>query len=702
MRRFLIASLYAVCCMAAVVSCNENTAVQKAAYALAGRIAPGYDIRFVETSDSTESYAIYSRRGHVVIEGSSASAMTSGLGRYLSECCGVDVSWYADDPVELSFPQPDVSDTVRGRALVDKRFFLNYCTYGYTMPWWQWRDWERLIDWMALNGVNLPLSTSGQESVLQELWRRHGMTDDDIRAWFTGPAYLPWHRMCNIDGYDGPLPQGWINSQAELQKRILSRERELGMTPVLPAFGGHVPRQVQSLYPDAEITQVSRWSGFSQEYLPFFLSPTDTLFAHFQKEFLEIQTAKYGTDHIYAFDLFNEVAPPSWEPDSLAAISRSAYEGIVRTDSSAHWLQMGWMFSNDSRHWTPEVVRAYLTAVPRGKLTTLDYYTEYEPVWEQTDGFYGQPYIFCYLGNFGGNTRLSGPFRKESERVSEALGVGDAAGIGCTLEGFGINRWFYEYILGRAWESGQSDDKWLSSLDRRRHSPQGFWRDMADSIYVRGAFSEGALLCGRPCLEGYHHWTVIHGTPYAPDVLERMYDRLLEHPSDSRAWHYDKVAIGLQVLGNRFAGLRDDFAAAYRCGDVPSARSIGGSIKSLLVQIDSLSGAEPSFRLDRWLGSAASFASSPEEECYYLADAWRILTTWGSSPNLNDYASRLWNGLISSYYAPRWGMFIDDVISCMEDGIPFDQKDFDARCRAFEESLPDYRSLMVNNRASME
>jgi alpha-N-acetylglucosaminidase len=45
--------------------------------------------------------------------------------------------------------------------------FLNYCTFtfGYTMLWWRWDDWERFIDWMALNGINMPLAIAEQEAV---------------------------------------------------------------------------------------------------------------------------------------------------------------------------------------------------------------------------------------------------------------------------------------------------------------------------------------------------------------------------------------------------------------------------------------------------------------------------------------------------------------------------------------------------------
>ena len=662
---------------------------ERAAARLARRIAPQYAsrIEFRLRSDSTDRYSIGRRGGRLQISGSSTNALAAGLGRYLNDCCGADISWERTNKTTLPQTMPLPDSTIKGRARVRERFFLNYCTFGYTMPWWKWEDWERFIDWMALQGINMPLAFTGQDAVWQELWRRQGLDDVHIRSWFTGPAHLPWHRMCNIDGVDSPLPQGWIDSQERLQKRILKRERELGMRPVLPAFNGHVPAAIKEKYPGAQITRIKGWGGFPEENMPWFLSPQDSLFGALQREFLSIQERKYGTGHIYGFDLFNEVDPPSWDPETLAVISRKAYGSISACDTLARWLQMGWMFWYDRKHWSRECIEAYLKAVPQGRVTILDYYTENVPVWTRTDSFCGQPFIFCYLGNFGGNTRLAGPFRKESARISDALGQGGAAGIGCTLEGFGINRWMYEYVLSRAWEGTAGDDKWLAALDRRRGSPEGFWRHMADSIYLRGSFSEGALVCGRPCMAGSHDWRVLSHTPYAHSTLERTWTRLLENPQESPAWRFDAVAIGCQVLGNHFADLRNKFAKAFEDGDAAAAERIADDMRSLLDDIDALASCEPSFRMDKWLADAQEMGSGGAEKRYYRHNAWHLLTTWGYSRNLGDYASRLWSGLISAYYARRWDMFLTEALACMHEGKEFDQEVFDSRLDAWEQEF---------------
>ena len=175
-----------------------------------------------------------------------------------------------------------------------------------------------------------------------------------------------------------------------------------------------------------------------------------------------------------------------------------------------------------------------------------------------------------------------------SERITDALENGNAGGIGCTLEGFGINRWMFEYTLSRAWDTGVSDDDYLHSLDRRHHSPDGFWKNMADSIYLRGSFSEGPLICDRPCPEKWSSWRVINSTPYKPEVLERAFRTLVEHGGNSRIYRADIAEIGCQVLGNRFLALRDRFTEECRSGSVEKATETASEMRDILSRADAL------------------------------------------------------------------------------------------------------------------
>jgi len=191
---------------------------------------------------------------------------------------------------------------------------------------------------MALNGINMPLAFTGQEYVWRALFRELGITDSELAEWFTGPAFLAWFRMGNVQGWGGPMPAGWIDQQYALQLKILARERALGMTPVLPMFSGYVPKALKTHYPDAQITKMFNWHQFSEEYRTWNLEVTDPLFKTIGKRFLELQAKFYGTNHIYNADTYNEMVPPSSDPAYLRNSSRGVYEAMAAADPRGIWL----------------------------------------------------------------------------------------------------------------------------------------------------------------------------------------------------------------------------------------------------------------------------------------------------------------------------------------------------------------------------
>ena len=51
---------------------------------------------------------------------------------------------------------------------------------------------------------------------------------------------------------------------------------------------------------------------------------------------------------------------------------------------------------------------SFFKGVPKGQMIVLDLYAEVDPVWQRTESFYGQPFIWCMLHNFGGNIGFYG------------------------------------------------------------------------------------------------------------------------------------------------------------------------------------------------------------------------------------------------------------------------------------------------------
>lgn len=225
------------------------------------------------------------------------------------------------------------------------RYYQNVCTVSYSMAWWDFKRWEREIDWMAMNGINLPLSFTGQEVVWQKLYTKLGLSNDEIKAFFSGPAFLAWQRMGNLRGWGGPLDDGWIAKQGQLQSQIVERIRSFGMLNVLPGFSGHVPAGVKRLYPNATLTRNARWGNFNETFSEdYLLEPTDPLFMTIGKQFYQILSAEFGTDHIYNTDTYNEMNPSSTDLDFLANTNKVIYDTMAAIDSEAVFLMQGWLF----------------------------------------------------------------------------------------------------------------------------------------------------------------------------------------------------------------------------------------------------------------------------------------------------------------------------------------------------------------------
>lgn len=682
-------SLFLLFLLPITLSASETRIATQLAERIIPRHAQHFNFKQKKSDDGKDFFRIESLKGKIVITGNNANSMATGLNHYLKYYCLTTVSWYADIPVEMPDTLPMLKQPIEHKAKVERRFFLNYCTYGYTMPFWQWKNWERLIAWMALNGINMPLAITGQEAVWYKVWHKLGLSDQEIRSYFTGPTYLPWHRMANIDGWNGPLPIHWINSQVTLQKQILKRERELSMHPVLPAFAGHVPHALKRIYPNANIQTLGKWAGFDKAYHCYFLNPEDPLFAKIQQLYLKEQTALFGTDHIYGIDPFNEVDPPSWETEYLKQVSSNMYHTLTQADPKAEWLQMTWMFYFDKEKWTAPRIEALLTGVPQNKMILLDYHCENVELWKQTQRFHGQPYIWCYLGNFGGNTAMIGNVKESGARLENALKNGgkNLWGIGSTLEGFDVTQFPFEYIFEKAWNHSLSNEEWVNFLADRHvgtinSSVRESWQLLFNDIFTQIPKVLGILPNLRPEYNKNNPRTTIE---YENSKLFRAFELLLKESQIKHDTHkLDIIMIGRQMLGNLFLEKKDSLDKAFGKKDLDEVKRLSAIMRELLRDIDILTSYHPHCSLSSWLDAARSYGDTPMLKDYYERNARNLITTWGGS--LNDYANRTWAGLIRDYYAQRWEMYFEALLHSLQTGTKFDQKDLNKRIKTFEDA----------------
>jgi len=704
MKNLTILSIFLVLLLAGCSAQKDKSPDALAAKALAQRVIPAQAGHFVfETlpADTCDYFTLRSEGRKIVVGGNDANSMAVGLNHYLKYWCHVNIGWFAWDKGTMPKTLPRVETPVRHTARVPERFFLNYCTYGYTMPWWGWKEWEHFIDWMALNGINLPLAITGQESIWYQVWTELGLNDEEVRNYFTGPAHLPWHRMLNIDRWGGPLPKSWLEGQEALQKQIVARERELNMKPVLPAFAGHVPPELRRIYPNARIERMSDWAGFALEDYPWFLDPEDPLFPVIQKKFLDKEVEIYGTDHVYGIDIFNEMIPKSWEPDYLGRVSKGVYESLAAADPNATWLQMTWLFYNERKYWfendSDERVKAFLTSYPAERSILLDYYCERMEVWRKTQSYYGIPFIWCYLGNFGGNTFLAGNIQEIGNLIEGTFAEAGPSfkGLGSTLEGFDCNPFMYQFIFEKAWDFPQHQDldTYAAALAWSRtgvdnEEAKDAWKDLFDEIYIqRSVPGHSPIMNLRPSFgrsSSYHSSVRFN---YENDKLREVVRQLLEADGHGPSYEFDLVNLTRQWLSNRFEQRFADYKSAYEARDTEAMSACKDELLGIFDTLDELLASQPYFLVGKWIADARNWGATPEEADYFESNARNLLTSWGDRGNLlTDYADRSWAGLVGTYYKPRWEMFFRAVDDAMAAGEKFEG----ARADTLLEQLKDF------------
>ena len=130
------------------------------------RIDRGASKKFIieEVKSDTDFFELDQKGSRVVIRGNNSVSIATGLNWYLKYYAGIHLSW---NGMTATLPDvlPPVMKKERHETKLPWRYDLNYCTYSYSMAFWDWERWEKEIDWMALHGINLPLAITGTETV---------------------------------------------------------------------------------------------------------------------------------------------------------------------------------------------------------------------------------------------------------------------------------------------------------------------------------------------------------------------------------------------------------------------------------------------------------------------------------------------------------------------------------------------------------
>ncbi|MBR5149053.1 MAG: alpha-N-acetylglucosaminidase [Bacteroidaceae bacterium] len=681
----------------------------------------GASNKFVFVLDPTknptqEEFTIVGAKGKVLISGNTLSAITTGLGWYLQNYAHINIAWNSLNEktatgevyTKLSrLPVPSVAETHVCDAKY--RYYLNYCTFGYSMTSWTWKRWQQEIDWMALHGINMPLQIIGFE----EVWRRfltlevdgvrkYNYTDEEAKAFVAGPAYIAWWGMNNLEGWGGTEHDGWggvqddawYERQSQLAASILGRQRELGMQPVLPGFSGMVPSNFTAKTHVPTDANGGVWCGFTR---PRIIDPTYSGFADIAKDYYDCLREVMGESQYYSMDPFHEggnISSGKYDEAYYAV-----YEAMEAAKKGSQWVIQQWQWDRNQRK--------SIHAVPAGRLVVLDLFSDGKPAFDSYNGYAPQEAVFCAIPNFGGRSGLMGRLNNMADNYfTYKAKYPSIQGIGVAPEAIEQTPVTYDLLFQLPWMGGKPDmEQWIKEYATARYGvanaeAQQAWELLRQSVLNYGADAiQGPVedvWAARPNLyvRPASTWGVTlnnAGAIYTRERRQMLADATSKLLGQHRKlgldkgsvyesnYNYDLVELGGAVMADYaydlLLGIQQakDMAGEHFASD-KSYVARRDAFLALIADMDVFKGTNLNFRLGKWTQEARDAASevagavSATADWYEYNNARTLITTWGDkvqNGGLKDYSYRSWQGLLKDYYLPRWEYyFANGCIGC--------------------------------------
>jgi len=647
---------------------------------LLGDRAAQFELAAMDAAGGHERFRITNAHGRIKVEGSTPSSLLFGVNWYLKYVAhvGISTNGMRLGPAR-AWPLPPAA--IEGETPYAYRYALNQNIDGYTAPYWSWTRWEHEIDVLALSGINAMIVERGMDSVLYETFREAGYADEEIRGWITQPAHQNWQLMGNLCCFDGPISRKLMQKRALSARQIITRLRELGITPVLPGFYGIVPADFQKKFPNAHVVAQGEWAGFTR---PGWLDPRDPMFEKLAGAFYRHQHELFGDSSAYDMEVFQEGGESGDVPVPEAA--RNVQRALTAAHPEANWMMLAWQ-GNPRQD--------LLSGVDRRHLLIIDIDHDRVPRDDRLKDFRAAPFLFGGIWEFGGRTTLGANVENITGRL-QRLGKTNSnmAGTAVFTEGMDTNPFAFDLFTEMAWRSEPLNTaEWTAAYVRRRYGaadPHALaaWKALLNTAYgiridevkfnsERDAAQE-SLFNAQPSLTANRasNWSP-EGMRYDADKFTQVLPEMLKVAPQLRAsetYQFDLVDIARQTLANESRVLLPRIKSAFDAKNLAQFHALTGRWLDLMDLQDQLLASSRFFLVGTWLGLVPAWASTPEEAARLNYDARSILTTWGDrkaseGADLHDYGNKDWAGLTRDYYRLRWQTFFGSLDAELSTGV---------------------------------
>ena len=608
-------------------------------------LADRFVLETIEKQNGRDLYEIEAENGKIVLRASSDSALAAGYYRYLRECCGMDLSPCGNTEVYASgeprVPEKKIVQVLR----YDLRLAMDYDVYAHDAYAWDWTRWERELDFLAMQGVNAAYMPVGQEAVWYYAALDLEIKREDAMVFLANPCYFPLQLAGKLDSFFSMTDTNFLKAQIALGQQIITRMREVGIEPILPAFSGHVPKYLKGYFPQAALYVVTSCDGFPFTYRVY---PDDPLFGKVAGALQKRQTDYFGTAKYYMADPFLDVHPRVKDVGLVSEAGNAIMAAIRSASPDGVWVQ-------HACEYTPKLTRG----VPRDGVLILD-----------TDGSRREfcedlPYIAGMRVGEGAHTVLSG----NAGAVLKASFPEDAAGVGVFSDYTLANPLYAACAYRRLTEDASADAKetFVREALRRWGSDEKCLREAAQLLYETcygddsPAVPCGSIVASRPSTELRH--TAPGDTlrlHYDNRDLCRALEKMLASEGDyTDGYAFDVCDVTRQVLSNYARRLYVGVMEGYHRRDGRLFETATNAFLRVLSDMDRLLSARPEFSLHRHVYTAGNRAEGKNDQQNFELALLAALTLYGpmQEPLNYDLRWKEWSDLTGDYYAKRWHAF---------------------------------------------
>lgn len=657
-------------------------------------VADQFSFVLKDGKKNTDYFELNQVGDKIQITGNNYISLATGYNWYLKHYAGVHYSWNnltPQVPATLpSVPKKEYRDTKHLQ-----RFYFNYCTFSYSMAFWDWQRWEQELDWMAMHGINLSLAIVGVENVWMNVLTQLGYTREEIDQFISGPAFMAWWQMNNMEGWGGPNTDNWYEHSYNLQSKIVARMHEIGIEPVYSGYAGMLPHNSGDKL-GLNVAEQGLWCGLTR---PSFLQPTDPKFESIANLYYDEMTKLYGKANYYAVDPFHEGG--TVEGVDLALAGKSILKAMKRVNPESTWVIQAWQANP-----RPQMIEP----IKKGNLLVLDLFSESRPMWGPTwsswhrdEGYGKHNWIFNMLLNFGGRSGMFGKMETLTKLYNETQDYKSSKtlkGVGATMEAIENNPIMFELLFELPWlDQPVNVNDWLANYTKSRYGATEPKVDQAWDILSKTIYNapeqftqEGTtetVFAALPALEISQVSCCSSVHPfYNTDSIKLVAQILLDIAPKFKGnnnFEHDLVDVVRQAVASKAYYLQKQIAKDYLNKDDKALEENSKLFLDLLMAQDKLLATQADFRLGKWTNQARSLGKTLAEKNQYEWNARTQITVWGNRESaymLHNYAYKEWEGLLRDVYYPRWRAFLTTLATALEtdtEPIAIDYFDMDEK-----------------------